>query len=70
MVMRSIWMALLILRIMGAAISGKDDMKEEAEEDVRDYMLAKDYCSIDEFKNMDTICFATLNYMREQEALR
>ena len=57
MVMRSIWMALLILRIMGAAISGKDDMKEEAEEDVRDYMLAKDYCSMGEFKNMDYYLF-------------
>ena len=57
MVMRSIWMALLILRIMGAVISEGDDMKEEVEEDLRDYMNAKDYCSIDEFKNMDYYLF-------------
>ncbi len=57
MVMRSIWMALLILRIMGAVISGRDDMKEEVEKDVRDYMIAKDYCSIDEFKNIDYYLF-------------
>lgn len=57
MVMRGIWMALLILRIMAAAISGRDDRKEEAEEDVRDYMLAKEYCTIDEFENMDYYLF-------------
>lgn len=57
MVMRSVWMALLILRIVSAAISGESYMKEEAEKDVRDYMLAKDYCSIDEFENMDYYLF-------------
>lgn len=53
MVRRSIWMGLLILHIMGVAASGEKGMEEIIEKDVNNYMLVKDYCSVDEFEDMD-----------------
>lgn len=53
-----VWAGILILCAM-AAISGEDDMKEEGKEDVRDYMLTKGYCSMDEFEDMDYYLFCS-----------
>ncbi|MGN0280456.1 MAG: hypothetical protein ACI4C4_13980 [Lachnospiraceae bacterium] len=62
-VRRSIWMGLLILHIMGVAATGEKDMEEIIEKDVNTYMLAKDYCSVDEFEDMDyyLLCNTQLN---------
>lgn len=57
MVKRSIWMGLLILHIMSVAASGEKDMEEIIEKDVNNYMLVKDYCSVDEFEDMDYYLF-------------
>lgn len=60
---RSVWAWILILCIMGAAILREDDMKkevrEEVKEDLRNYMLTKDYCSMDEFEDIDYYLFCS-----------
>lgn len=49
--------ALLIVYIASVMISGEDDMEYRINEAKTDYMLSKDYCSMDVFTDMDYYLF-------------
>lgn len=57
MIRQSISKALLIVYIACVMISGKDDMEYRINEAKTDYMLSKDYCPMDVFRDMDYYLF-------------
>ena len=52
MLKQSIWVGLLIL-IMSVPLSVENDAKEEMPKDVKDYVIAKGYCSMKDLEEMD-----------------
>lgn len=57
MIRQSISLALLIVYIACVMILGEDDMEDRITEAERYYVSAEDYCSIDEFEEMDYYLF-------------
>ena len=57
MIRQSISLALLIVYIACVTLSGEDDMEDRITEAERYYVSAEDYCSIDEFEEMDYYLF-------------
>ena len=58
MLKQSIWVGLLIL-LMTAPLSMDNDTKEEMQQDVKEYVITKGYCDMDEFEDMDYYLFCS-----------